>query len=77
MGQKMGGLLLGIAGVWASLFGLSVLFAERQVRSYVHPSHFLDDLKFVAALAPPLAADESRGALTLARAPRASLRVVP
>lgn len=65
-------MVLGIL-ILAGLVGW-IIFSEHEVRTYtyVHPSHFLDDLKFVAASRFPPVRDESRGALTLARAPRAS-----
>lgn len=56
-----------------------IIFSEHEVRTYtyVHPSHFLDDLKFVAGgNGLPVVRDESRGGATTS--PRASsLRVVP
>lgn len=66
MGQKMGGLLLGIAALYVSALGLMLAFFEHQSRSY----------KFVTDVTGPpvVICNEQRGVSP--EAPRASLYVV-
>lgn len=80
----LGGLYLALCGVALCAFALAGRVDDATesgplLGDYVHPSHFLDDLKFVAdviGLPPAVVRNEQRGVSP--EAPRASsLRGVP